>query len=144
MAEIDPHLQNAMYGTPEINPDEKHYYLGTFKERVYATQQIKTIDQTDLILAWKNEIKRHPAGLLLLNGRVEMTQLNAYMQLAKQQDIEFRLVNDPVLMKSPLGVVYTASQAIEGGPVAIEDTVTPVVTEQNQAEAKKPWYKRLF
>ena len=31
---VDQRLQNAVYGTPKINPDEQRRYLGTFRERV--------------------------------------------------------------------------------------------------------------
>ena len=29
MPDMDPHMQAAVYGTPQINPDERNHYLGT-------------------------------------------------------------------------------------------------------------------
>lgn len=32
--ELQNHMNKGMYGTPQINPDERRKYLGTFRERV--------------------------------------------------------------------------------------------------------------
>ena len=33
-SEIDQRIQNGIYGTPKIKPDEQRHYMGTFRERV--------------------------------------------------------------------------------------------------------------
>ena len=36
-SEIDQRIQNGIYGTPKIKPDEQRHYMGTFRERVWLT-----------------------------------------------------------------------------------------------------------
>ena len=31
---LQEHLNNGLYGTPQLHPDEQRKYLGTFRERV--------------------------------------------------------------------------------------------------------------
>ncbi|WP_417852506.1 DUF1694 domain-containing protein [Weissella viridescens] len=145
MTEIDPHLQNAMYGTPEVNPDEQHHYLGTFKERVYKTQRMETIGEDRYLKAWGEEFEHHPDGVLLLNGRLDADATMPYMQLAKQDGINFRLVNDPTMTKTDLGVVFTANHAVNTKQLAIEDVQIDDTTSTVKNEpTKKSWLKKLF
>ncbi|MFP9055147.1 DUF1694 domain-containing protein, partial [Enterococcus faecalis] len=33
--DVKSHLDKGLYGTPLVNPEEQHKYLGTFRERCY-------------------------------------------------------------------------------------------------------------
>lgn len=145
MTEIDPHLQNAVFGTPEVNPDEQHHYLGTFRERVYMTQRIDSLDNDRFQVIWKRILTDHADGVLLLNGVLDTDDLNPFMQLAQQQQVEFRLVSDPQLMKTDLGIVYAADHAVHVEQIEIEqisEKETPV--EATPKTKKQSWFSKLF
>lgn len=150
MTEIDPHLQNAVFGTPEVNPDEQHHYLGTFRERVYMTQRIDSLDNDRFQAIWKQILTDHTDGVLLLNGVLDTDDLNPFMQLAQQQQVEFRLVSDPQLMKTDLGIVYTADHAVHVEQIEIEqvsEKETPIETtpiEATPKAKKQSWFSKLF
>ncbi|WP_185696060.1 YueI family protein [Weissella viridescens] len=145
MTELDPHLQNAMYGTPEVNPDEQHHYLGTFKERVYKTQQMATVGDSKYLTVWDETFQKHPDGVLLLNGRLDADATMPYMQLAKKDNVDFRLVSDPMMTATDLGVVFTADHAVHSKQLAIEDADLnePAPTPKKEPE-KQSWFKKLF
>ena len=54
-------IDNAVYGTPKIKPDEQRKYLGTFRERVCLTisvQELQEQDWTKALTAWSGILNR--------------------------------------------------------------------------------------
>ena len=141
MTELDPHVQKAMYGTPELKPDETHRYLGTFRERVYAVQTPMHLGESDYLTAWTLEFKHHPQGTLLLNGHMEMADLEPYIKLATAQKVGFTLKTDAAFANSEFAVVYTADQAVD---IATIDIANQVVVQPTPVTPPKKWYQKLF
>jgi len=141
MTELDPHMQKAMYGTPELNPGEQHQYLGTFRERVYAVQTPGCLGEATYLAAWTQEFKRHPQGTLLLNGHIDMIELEPYIKLATTQRVGFTIKSDALFAKSEFAVVYTADQAVN---ITDIDIASQVVTKTATVTPAKKWYQNLF
>ena len=38
--DVKSHLDKGLYGTPLVNPEEQHKYLGTFRERCYLSMTV--------------------------------------------------------------------------------------------------------
>lgn len=145
--EMDPHVQNGLYGTPEINPDEKHQYLGNFRERVYALQTRATVGDSRYLQAWEEQLEAHPEAVLYLNGHIDSDVLNQYMKLAAKHQLKFTLKTDAIYDQSDIVVVLAGHSAVHQEPVSIEKTITDGKDSRDsndQTKPKKPWYKKLF
>ena len=63
-------IENAIYGTPKIKPDEQRKYLGTFRERVCLTISVKELHEQNWQPALVAELKRGIGNLVFLNGNL--------------------------------------------------------------------------
>ncbi len=43
--DVKSHLDKGLYGTPLVNPEEQHKYLGTFRERCYLSMTVAEMIQ---------------------------------------------------------------------------------------------------
>lgn len=145
MPDMDPHMQAAVYGTPQINPDERNHYLGTFRERIYAAQTRETFGQPAYMATWEKQFKAHPDGTLLLNGHLNMDDLEPYIKLASKSHVGFTLKSDDVFDRSDVVAVFTAKEAVNIDQIDIVKlTETPATKTAPSTSEKKPWYKKLF
>lgn len=148
MSEMDPHLQNALYGTPKLNPDEQNKYLGAYRERVYAVQSESSLENEDIMALWADFLKKYPDAVLKLNGHLETDELMPYMQLAKKYNVEFSMVTDSASARNNLVAALVANHAVHKRDISLEDMLAnkekpEVVVESNEAPKKK-WYQRFF
>ncbi|AIG65876.1 YueI family protein [Weissella tructae] len=148
MPEMDPHLQNALYGTPKINPDEQNHYLGAYRERVYAMQLKDTLDDPEMMTLWDEILTRYPDAVWKLNGHLETDELMPYIQLAKKHHEEFSMVTDSASAKSDVVAVLVADHAVHKTEINLADMIeTPQVIEEKTNETETPqkkWYQRFF
>lgn len=148
MAEMDPHLQNALYGTPKLNPDEQNKYLGAYRERVYAIQLERSLDDEQAMDLWDKLLTQYPDAQLKLNGHLSTDELLPYIQLAKKHHEEFSLVTDAASAKNDVVAVLVSDHAVHKENIYVEDmlaeTRTDVPAEQHEEKPKKKWYQRLF
>lgn len=148
MPEMDPHLQNALYGTPKLNPDEQNKYLGAYRERVYAIQTEASLDNKDIMDLWGDFLKKYPDAVLKLNGHLATDELMPYMQLAKKYRVEFSMVTDSASAKNNIVAVLVASHAVHKQDVYLEEMLAkqekPAPTVETNEAPKKKWYQRFF
>lgn len=142
--EMDPHVKTGLYGTPEINPDEQHHYLGNFRERIYVLQTRETAGENRYMKAWEQQLHAHPDAVLYLNGHLNKNVLDQYIELAAKQQAKFTLKSDAIYDQSDVVAVLAAHSAVHQEPVSIEDTIDSSETSSGQKDEKKPWYKKLF
>ena len=45
--DVQSHLDKGMYGTPLVNPEEQHKYMGTFRERCYLSMTVAEMKDPD-------------------------------------------------------------------------------------------------
>ena len=92
--ELQQHLDKGRFGAARINPDEQRKYLGTFRERCFASMTVREMknqqDQKNLI----TEIKKYPEGKLLINGAVDEKVQADFIALASKNSVDFTIVND--------------------------------------------------
>ena len=63
-------IDNAVYGTPKIKPDEQRKYLGTFRERVCLTISVQELQEQDWTKALTAELDRGIGNLVFINGNL--------------------------------------------------------------------------
>lgn len=143
---LDTHMDKGLYGTPEINPDEQRKYLGTFRERVYATMTVAELRQDGYLAEWQQEMHDHPDAALFLNGNLNVDGFTPYIKLAKQYNLPFSLKTEDrfgtTLDDIALELVNKSAVNIDELDIATHrEAVAPVTTA---APAKKSWWQRLF
>ncbi|MCW0952565.1 YueI family protein [Weissella ceti] len=148
MPEMDPHLQNALYGTPKLNPDEQNKYLGAYRERVYAIQTKASLDDAQVMDLWDDILTKYPDAVWKLNGHLAADELMPYIQLAKKHHEEFSMVTDSASARNDIVAVLVADHAVHKEDVYLEDMLAEnepqeQVIETNEAPKKK-WYQRFF
>lgn len=145
---VDQRLQNAVYGTPKINPDEQRRYLGTFRERVCLTISVAQLKERDWSDALKQELKKGIGNLVFLNGNLSDEELRPYMRAAVQEHASFTLKTDPEFSTAPekMAVVVAAKTAVHQSPVDVEkryaDLKTPAAPIKEPAKPR--FWQRLF
>ena len=76
---LQEHLNNGLYGTPQLHPDEQRKYLGTFRERVSLTITFKEFsnNQNACLTAIKQEISSNTEEKLSIkiNGHCHLILL---------------------------------------------------------------------
>lgn len=141
--EMQKHLDKGAYGTPLVNPDEQHKYMGTFRERCYLTMTIRQMKSGQNQASLAKEIAQHPDATLLLNGKAPDNLQTTYIQLATKNNLRFTIVNDFVSDDlDSFGAILAAKEAVNVEVVDVEKKY-PVQTEE-KPEKKEGFWKKLF
>ncbi|WP_165964760.1 YueI family protein [Periweissella cryptocerci] len=143
---LDTHMDKGLYGTPQINPDEQRKFLGTFRERVYATMTVAELRQDGYLAEWQQEMHDHPVATLLLNGNLDVDAFTPYIKLAKQFNIPFSLKTEERFGTESDAVAIELVNAS-----AVNITELDIATHREAAKpvavaapAKKSLWQRLF
>ncbi|ANZ61702.1 hypothetical protein AYR62_03960 [Secundilactobacillus paracollinoides] len=117
--QMSAHLDNAMYGTPMLHPDEQRQYLGTFRERVSLLVTVQEIRDKQFQDALTQEISAHPDYQVIFNGHLEAAELAPYMGIASKAGTKFTIVSDDFYPHQPdsAGFVVVAKNAINVYPI---------------------------
>lgn len=139
------YLSKGIYGNKKTNPDERNKYFGSLRERVYLSMTIEQLISNDYLEPLKKEIQLHPNQQLLLNGQVDMNLLSPYIKLSQENDCSFRIVSDEGAQRSPLGLIYVSTDAVNekivDAAVKYPQDSPPKVEEEKE---KGSFFKKLF
>lgn len=147
---VDQRIQNSIYGTPKIKPDEQRKYMGTFRERVHLTISVAEAKQQDWSGALQKELTKHPDSLVIINGNLEDRYTRAYITIANQMTVQFTIKtgNDTKTDDDAFAVVVTDHQAVYESPVDVakkygdqNQTSSP---EENHEKRHESIWHRLF
>jgi uncharacterized protein YueI len=145
--DLQKHLDNAMYGTPQLKPDEQRKYMGTFRERCYVTMTIAQMKNNEDKQNFLKEIAQHPDAKVLLNGSMELTLQSSYIKLLNEKQMAFTVVNDFVTnTPESLGLIVAAKEAVNEEVIDIEAKY-PKASEPAEAKPKpekKGFWHKLF
>lgn len=116
--DIQDYLKSHVFGQPQLKPDEKHSFLGNFRERValaLTIQQLRTVKAESLV---RNVLTRYPGLRIYINGRMGKTLINRYLKVAVELDYPFTIlaqngmrVSQP-LTEQDFGLVIAGTQKI--------------------------------
>lgn len=132
-------LDNAVSGnTPQINPDEQRKYLGTFAERVDFAIKKEDLNNEEAKQILEKEINEHTDYQLILNGTLPQSAIMDYLKLASTNNIKFTQRNDKSYEKSPFGIVFASSEAIN------QENYIFYPSKNNSNETKQPKKNKSF
>lgn len=147
MAERDTqdYLSKGIYGNKKTNPDERNKYFGSLRERVYLSMTIEQLISNDYLESLKKEIQLHPNQQLLLNGQIDMNLLSPYIKLSQENDCSFRIVSDEGAQRSPLGLIYVSTTAVNekviDAAIKYPQSAPP---KEEYKEKKDSFFKKFF
>jgi uncharacterized protein YueI len=123
-------LDHAIYGTPEIKPEERALFLTTFRERIHValtkSQVIKagTYDEVINVMKTKRNLK------LFLNGNLSYSIYSNYIQQANANGVPFTIVTPTT--NTPFGLILAdGTDAVSPQSFVIEDDWYIQDTEEN-------------
>ncbi len=137
------YLSKGIYGNKKTNPDERNKYFGSLRERVYLSMTIEQLISNDYLESLKKEIHLHPNQQLLLNGQIDMDLLSPYIKLSQENECSFRIVSDDGANRSPLGLIYVSTDAVNEKTVDVA-VKYPQNAPQKKVEEKASLFKKLF
>ena len=144
--DVQSHLDKGMYGTPLVNPEEQHKYLGTFRERCYLSMTIAEMKDPTNKEKFIEEIEKQPDATILLNGETPIAIQNQYIQLATKNNIRFTVVNDFVSdAPDSIGLLLATKQAVNEPVIDVEEKYPKEEqAEPEEKNKKKSLWDRLF
>lgn len=147
-SEIDQRIQNGIYGTPKIKPDEQRHYMGTFRERVWLTISVAEINNNDWSFAVREELTKHPDSLVIINGNLADHLTRNYIMLANQMQVQFTIKTGSDAKTTPdsLALVISDHKAVYESPVDVQNKYSRSNNNHNSVSPKKnsSIWKRLF
>lgn len=147
-SEIDQRIQNGIYGTPKIKPDEQRHYMGTFRERVWLTISVAEINNNDWSFAIRKELTKHPDSLVIINGNLADHLTRNYIMLANQMQVQFTIKTGSDAKTTPdsLALVISDHKAVYESPVDVQKKYSRSNNNHNSVSPKKnsSIWKRLF
>lgn len=147
--DVQDYLEKGMYGTPQIKPDEKRKYLGTYRERVVLALTMDDIAKTSYPSGCLSKFKEFPKGQVLLNANLTPQQQNKMMQLAQKAGVSFRLVETDT-STTDIGLVYALDYAVDLDDISLpsgrvlDDTKKKETPTPPQTNNKMSFLKKLF
>ncbi|OTN88990.1 hypothetical protein A5819_001482 [Enterococcus sp. 7E2_DIV0204] len=143
--DLQKHLDNAMYGTPLLKPEEQRKYMGTFRERCYLTMTIEQMKKTEDKANFLKELAQHPDATVLLNGAMASDLQSAYIKLINERQTKFTVVNDFVEnTPNALGLVLTSNEAVNEETIDIEQKYPKQTSTEATEQPKKGFWHKLF
>ncbi|WP_456279307.1 YueI family protein [Bacillus sp. AK128] len=138
---IDDYLNQGIYGTKEIKPEERNQFLGTLRERVVAVLTQQQVREPGTYIELEELLKLHPKATLYLNGNITYTYLSDYIKLANKHDNGFKLVTNKKV-NSELGLVLAYDYAVDQENIYINKNEEH--KEKEDENFFSSFFKRLF
>lgn len=143
--ELQKHLEKGRYGTPLVNPDEQHKYMGTFRERCYLSMTIAQMKNPDDKASFLVELKQHEDASILLNGKMPESLQAVYIQLATKNNARFTVVNDFVdSTPDSFGLLLVAKEAVNEPVIDVEEKYPDAKPAKKEPEKKEGFFSRFF
>ncbi|WP_054749247.1 YueI family protein [Lacticaseibacillus thailandensis] len=137
--QMQDHLNNAMYGPRQTNPDERRQYLGSLRERVLLRVDNATMRQAATLPALREQLPALVGGdhHALINGKLDASVTGPVMKLLGQLNMSLTMVNDASAQTadSATGLLVVSNQAVN------QEDITLHV---NAAHPEAPKKKGLF
>lgn len=143
--ELQKHLDKGRYGTPLVNPDEQHKYMGTFRERCYLSMTIAQMKNPEDKASFLKELNQHEDANILLNGKMPESLQAAYIQLATKNNARFTVVNDFVdSAPDSFGLLLVAKEAVNEPVIDVEKKYPEAKSTTKEPEKKAGFFSRFF
>ena len=153
---LQEHLNNGLYGTPQLHPDEQRKYLGTFRERVSLAITFKEFsnNQNACLTAIKQEISSNTEEELSIkiNGQLSSDIIDKIIQISKENNTKFEYLADASFSHdndAKAIVIYSSKSALHIENIDVDSKYHELferkVEENNDPkEDKKGFLSKLF
>ena len=142
---LQQHLDKGMYGTPLVNPDEQHKYMGTFRERCYLSMTIQQMRDANDKDGFLKELAKHEDATILLNGKMPESLQSAYIQLATKNKAKFTIINDFVKADpDSFGLLLVAKEAVNEPVIDVAEKYPETTPQQEPEEKKEGFFSKFF
>lgn len=144
---VEQRLQNGIYGSPKIKPDEQRRYLGTFRERVWLTISVAEVKQQDWSDALCQELTIHPDSLVIINGNIDDSLTRNYLTVANNANVQFTIKTgtETKTGNDDLAVIVTDHKAVYQSPVDVSKKYGQQSPQDDQQTKHHPsLLKRIF
>ncbi|ANY13752.1 YueI family protein [Latilactobacillus curvatus] len=141
--QLQQHLDSAMHGAPQTNPDERRRYLGSLRERVFlgiTNQELATAQAK-----FEAHLTDYKPYSVLLNGKNPAA--TDYLVALSAHGIPFTLVNNETAKTEPtaFGLLVVAKDAINHEAITLDTLYPdPKTTTQDAPTKKGGFLKHLF
>lgn len=144
---VEQRLQNGIYGSPKIKPDEQRRYLGTFRERVWLTMSVAEVKQQDWSDALRQELTVHPDSLVIINGNIDDSLTRNYLTVANTANVQFTIKTgtETKAGDDDLAVIVTDHKAVYQSPVDVSKKYGKQSPQDDHQTKHHPSFlKRIF
>ena len=112
MKDVNQHLEQAITGSPQIKPEERHKYLGQLKERLFLSATFADCKQNNFLQNLA-QILQAKEATLYLNDKLPQHLQNEILQLAMQHNRPFTIVQKKEQpTDEQIALVYCDKQAV--------------------------------
>jgi uncharacterized protein YueI len=109
--ELKNTIAAGIYGTPELKPDEKRRYLGSFRERVIQAVTFDQLRTKEGLKVMTQALKDRRAVELLIHQKARTTAMPLIVE-AQRCGLDFTIVSDPRFV-GDIAVALVAAQAVD-------------------------------
>jgi len=141
--DLQQHLDNSLYGTPQLKPDEQRKYLGTFRERCYLQMTLAQMRNQDLQDCLKTHVTDFEGAHCLMNNQVSDTLQADYIQILAAAAIPFTIVSSNQKSDDAIGLLLVASEAVDESIIDIAEKY-PTNESKPTSEKKPSFWGKFF
>ncbi|MFZ3591138.1 YueI family protein [Bacillus sp. DJP31] len=140
---VDRYLQNGIYGTKEIKPEERERFLGTLRERVVVALTKKQVKEPGIYKEVEDLVKSNIEAKMYLNGNMSYTDLSDYIRIANENGMLFTMVVNKD-GESDLGLVLAYDHAIDMEEIFIQQETNDLKDNEEKDQPLVAFFKSLF
>lgn len=117
---LEQALMVGMHGAPELQHNEKIYYLGEFKERVLKKLSKEQVLEAAVYPEIIQALKDPKANQLIIDGRLTGSSVQKYRKMARKLRVPDTSRSDPEF-KGDTGLIIVSDQAVEVNDITIPE-----------------------
>ena len=111
-SKLEKIVEEGLYGKPEIKKEEKKRFLGEFEERVIRYLTYDQVVEPGTYPQILEAIKDSVAHKLIIDRRVENKRAQDYIELARENNLQFKRVDSPDF-KGDIALVVVSDREID-------------------------------
>lgn len=143
--DVNDYLEKGLYGSPQIKPEEKARYLGTFRERIFLAATLEELRDTSHFPLIKKAITANPGHQLLLNDSLDSASKHTYMALAQKTGCPFKIITTTQQSNpTEIGLVYCTDQAVDVADISLANLKGPDLKEAEPANPRPSFFQKIW
>lgn len=111
-SELEEIIAKGIQGDPELKKDERRKHLGELRERILKALTFEEIAEPGTYPEIREAIKDKRAKKIVISQRANLDEAREYIQLARQNGLQFTMVDNPEYTGN-IGLVVVSDQAVD-------------------------------